>query len=184
MLDPSVNPQVIHNALRSIPHAMFVLTCRHDHYRDGILTKWVQQCSSEPPMLIVAITKGKTIEPMLRDARAFALCMVPANDRSALRLFSGDHELGEDPFLTLSTDEAVTGMPILKQSLVWFDCKLEGHLSPDADCRLYLGKVVAAHICKPKLLVSHPGDVLVPPTTRRRQSTRARVVQTSKKFQK
>jgi flavin reductase (DIM6/NTAB) family NADH-FMN oxidoreductase RutF len=100
--------------------------------------------------------------------------MVFSNDRSALRLFGSEHEREDDPFLSISTSEAVTGMPILKQSLMWFDCKLEGHLSPEADCRLYLGKIVAAHISD-----SHSSSMLTypalrAPTPERRNPSRSR----------
>ena len=151
MTEQSTDTQTIHKALGSLPSSTFVLTCAHDQYRDGLITKWVQRCSDEPPMLVVAIKKGQAIEPMLRDARAFALCMVPNGDRKMIRLFGRSHEPDDDPFLAAPVKTAVTGMPILTQSLAWFDCLLEGHLSPDSDCRLYLGHVVAAHI-HPSLL--------------------------------
>ena len=182
MEEKTSNPQLIHNALRCIPNATYVLTCAHDQYRDGIITKWVQQCSSDPPMLVVAISKGRPIEPMLRDARAFALCMVPPTDRSALRLFGSDHEADDDPFLSLSVRSAVTGMPILDQSIIWFDCKLEGHLSPDADCRLYLGQVVAAQICDAKRLKTVASDSIQPPKVERRKSPRAQSVPAAQPF--
>jgi len=65
----------------------------------------------------------------------------------------------------MDIDTAVTGMPILKNAVGWFDCELEGHLSPDADCRLYLGRVVAAHMShvpkarKPVAVVAPVQDV-------------------------
>ena len=93
--------------------------------------------------------------------------------KSSLRLFGSDHEPDDDPFLTLSIKTALTGMPILEQSIVWFDCKLEGHLSPDADCRLYLGRVVAAHICDSKRIASSANDTVKPPTTQRRKAPRS-----------
>ena len=140
------DPQIIHNALRSIPSGLFVLTCAYDKFRTGILTSWVQQCSSDPPMLVVAVKKGQTIEPMLRDARAFVLNMMPAGDRRSIHRFGKPLERTDDPFLSIEFDTAVTGTPILKNAIGWFDCELEGHLSPDADCRLYLGRVVAAKL--------------------------------------
>ena len=140
------DPQIIHNALRAIPSGLFVLTCAHGQFRSGILTNWVQQCSDKPPMLVVAIKKGQTIEPMLRDARTFVLNMMPQGDRRSIRRFGKPLDRTDDPFMSFDFDTAVTGTPILKNSLCWFDCELEGHLSPDADCRLYLGRVVAAHI--------------------------------------
>lgn len=138
------DPQIIHNALRSIPSGLFVLTCAYDKFRSGIITSWVQQCSSDPPMLVVAVKKGQTIEPMLRDARAFVLNMMPIGDRRSICRFGKTLDRTDDPFLSIEFDTAITGIPILKNAIGWFDCELEGHLSPDADCRLYLGRVVAA----------------------------------------
>jgi flavin reductase (DIM6/NTAB) family NADH-FMN oxidoreductase RutF len=119
-------------------------------------------------MLVVAIPKGQPIEPMLRDARAFALCLVQPNDRRALRLFGEEHDVDDDPFLSISITTAVTGMPILPDSRLWFDCKLEGHLSPDADCRLYLGQVVAAHLELPKQVRRQEEPISPPVHTRKK----------------
>ena len=179
MTEQNPHPQFIHNALLSIPHATYVLTCAHDQYRDGIVTRWVQQCSVEPPTLVVAIPKGRAIEPMLRDARAFSLCMVSPNDKQVARLFNRDHDKDDDPFLALQTTQATTGMPILKQSLAWFDCKLEGHLSPDADCRLYLGHVVDASICKPKDITSIALEQITAPKPDSRRGPKSRVAATT-----
>tara|TARA_B100000959_G_scaffold167378_1_gene175265 strand:+ start:269 stop:853 length:585 start_codon:yes stop_codon:yes gene_type:complete len=184
MTNPIAHPQLIHNALCNIPHATYVLTCKHEQYRDGIITKWVQQCSIEPPMLVVAIPKGRAIEPMLRDARAFALCMVSPNDKQVKRLFGKDHEKEDDPFLSLKTTEATTGMPILKQSLAWFDCKLEGHLSPDADCRLYLGHVIDACVCDAKGISSIARQNIVAPIHETRTSSRSRSIPATTTYQK
>ena len=59
MSEITPDTQTIHNALRCLPASTFVLTCAHDQYRDGLITKWVQRCSDDPPMLVVAIKKGK-----------------------------------------------------------------------------------------------------------------------------
>lgn len=136
----------IHSALQRLPSASFVLTCGHDGRRGGVLTSWAQQCSAEPPLLVVALPKGRAIEPMIRDARAFAICMVPPGDRLAQRRFGDEVDRSEDPFLALQTITAETGSPILADALAWFDCRLAGHLSPEADARLYLGHVVAASV--------------------------------------
>jgi flavin reductase (DIM6/NTAB) family NADH-FMN oxidoreductase RutF len=111
---------------------------------------------------------------MLRDARAFALCMVQPTDKQVQRLFGRDHEKEDDPFLALTTTTAATGMPILKQSLAWFDCKLEGHLSPDADCRLYLGHVVEACVLDAKVLPTNAAQGITPPSHEDRRTPRSR----------
>ena len=92
------------------------------------------------------------------------------SSRSAL--FGNEHDLDDDPFLSIETKTAITGMPILPESRLWLDCKLEGHLSPDADCRLYLGQVVAAHIELPKR-GSKKDDLIQTPLHDRRKSPRS-----------
>lgn len=151
-----LDPEAIHSALQRLPSAFFVLTCGHDGRRGGVLTRWAQQCSADPPLLVVALPKGRAIEPMIRDARAFAICMVPPGDRLAQRRFGDEADRSEDPFLALQTITAETGSPILADSLAWFDCRLAGHLSPEADARLYLGHVVAASV-SPTLAVAPAG---------------------------
>ncbi|MDP6602082.1 MAG: flavin reductase family protein [Phycisphaerales bacterium] len=133
----------MHTALERLPTGTYVLTCGHEGRRGGVLTRWVQQCSAEPPLLVVAVPRGRPIEPMIRDARAFAICMVPNGDRLATRRFGEDATHTEDPFLALPLREGKTGSPIIESAIAWFDCQLVGHLSPDADSRLYLGEVVA-----------------------------------------
>ncbi|MDP7008387.1 MAG: flavin reductase family protein [Phycisphaerales bacterium] len=155
------DPQIIHNALASLPSGLFVMTCAHDQFRTGTITHWVGQCSHEPPLLVVSIRKGQIIEPMLRDARAFVLNMMPIGDRRSILRFGKDLQRTDDPFLSVDFDTATTGMPILKHALGWFDCELEGHLSPDADCRLYLGKVVAAHM-SPQVKIKQTVAISVP----------------------
>ncbi|MEE2912737.1 MAG: flavin reductase family protein [Planctomycetota bacterium] len=173
MANLTLDPQIIHNALRSLPTVTFVLTCQHEQFRDGIITTWVQQCSSDPPLLVVAITKGQPIEPLLRDARAFALCMVPNNDKRVQRLFGRSHNTEDDPFLSLQIDRAETGMPILKDAIAWFDCKLAGHLSPDAECRLYLGEVVAAHFQTTRKKKFTSKSHITPPMNEKRKRQRS-----------
>ncbi|MDP7004884.1 MAG: flavin reductase family protein [Phycisphaerales bacterium] len=175
MSEPTDNPQLIHNALRSLPAATFVLTCCHDRFRDGIITQWVQQCCTEPPMLVVSLCKGQQIEPMLRDARAFALCKVNKSDRRITRLFGREHDKDDDPFLSIETQTSLTGMPILKNSKTWFDCKLEGHLSPDADCRLYLGRVVAVKFEPSVGKKSKDTAIIQPPTNVQRKKNKTSI---------
>ncbi len=127
-----------------IPTGLFVLTAAHDGMRCGILTRWVQPCSRKPPLVMVSIATGLPIEPIIRDARAFALCQIPADDRVLSRRFAGPLDRGEDPFITIPHFDAVGGAPVPDRSLLYYDCRLVRHVDLEADHRLYVGKVVGA----------------------------------------
>lgn len=133
---------------RLIPSHTYLLTAAFDEIRCGVLTRWVQQCASDPPSVIVAIKRGSPIEPLVRDGRCFALCRVHADDRHILRRFSEPALRGEDPFLALPSFIAATGAPIIERAQCYYDCELVGHLAPELDTRLYIGAIKAAGVLK------------------------------------
>jgi len=127
-----------------IPTGLFVLTAAQDGMRFGVLARWVQPCSRKPPLVMVSIATGLPIEPIIRDARAFALCQLPVDDRVLSRRFAEPLDRGEDPFITIPHFETAAGAPVPDRSLLYYDCRLVRHVDLEADHRLYVGKVVGA----------------------------------------
>jgi flavin reductase (DIM6/NTAB) family NADH-FMN oxidoreductase RutF len=132
-------------AIAQIPCGMFILTARFEESASGVLVSWVQRCSIAPPMVMVAIRKGQTVEPLIRDSRAFALCQISADDRYLQRKFAALEAITEgpveDPFVTLATRCAVTGSPIIERAMSYLDCELVRNIELDCDHRLYVGLV-------------------------------------------
>ena len=127
--------------LGQIPSGIFLLTSGYDGKRSGVLVHWVQQCSTNPPMVIVAMAKGLPVEPLIRDSRAFALCQIAEDDRLLLRKFAQPPNAGDDPFETLPTIEGPSGSPIVKRAVAYLDCELVRHIDLETDHALYVGKV-------------------------------------------
>jgi len=128
-------------AIRQIPCGLFVLTCAHEGLRSGVLARWVQPCSEQPPLVMVAIGAGLPVEPLIRDSRAFALCQISAGDLLLQKLFSTPPERGEDPFVTLPAHSAPSGSPIIDRALCYLDCRVVRHVDLDTDYRLYVGEI-------------------------------------------
>lgn len=127
-----------------IPTGLFVMTAANDGVRCGILTRWVQPCSRKPPLVMVAIATGLPIEPIIRDARAFALCQLPSSDRLLRRRFAEPPDRADDPFITIPHFDAASGAPVPRRSLLYYDCQLVRHVDLEADHRLYVGKITHA----------------------------------------
>jgi len=128
-------------AIRQIPCGLFVLTCAYEGARSGVLARWVQPCSLEPPLLMVAIEAGLAVEPLIRDSRAFALCQISEGDLLLQRLFATPPERGEDPFVTLPAHAAPSGSPIIDRALNYMDCRVVRHVDLDTGYRLYVGEI-------------------------------------------
>ena len=90
--------------LRQVPSGLFILTSAFDGSRSGVLTRWVQPCSLEPPLMMVAVEQGLPIEPLIRDSRSFALCQVRAGDRLLQRAFAVPPDRGAPAYDVPATD--------------------------------------------------------------------------------
>lgn len=133
-------------ALSLIPHGTFVLTAAYAETRGGVIARWVQQVSSNPPLVVVAIEKGQPLSPVIRDARRFALCQLAPDDRVLRRLFEGERVDPIDPFLGMPTQTAPGGPPVPLKAMAWLDCELTRHLDVEGNCELYIGQVHAGGV--------------------------------------
>lgn len=141
---PEASDANFETVLREIPAGVYVLTAAYESERTGTLVKWVQQCSSNPPMVMVAMPKGQPIVPLIRDSRSFALCRIANDDCYLLRKFGSPLDRSEDPFVTLRTLRCVTGSPIIHRAISFLDCEVVRHLDFDTDHRLYVAQVRGA----------------------------------------
>ncbi|HVZ93958.1 MAG TPA: flavin reductase family protein [Phycisphaerales bacterium] len=133
-------------AIGLVPSGVFVLTAEYEGLRAGLLVHWVQQAGFDPPLMTVAVPKGQTIGPLIRDAHAFALCQVARGDRLLERKFMSEEMPAGDPFISLETVTLATGAPVLTRALAAFDCRVVRHLDFESDHEFFVGEVVAARI--------------------------------------
>ncbi len=133
---------VIASIMTVIPTGKSVLTVSHEQVRTGLLVRWVQQCSENPPLLSVALPTGESVIPIIRNSRRFTLCQVADDDTFLTRKFARPHEPGEDPFMGLSITIGNAHVPIINRARSFLECLLVGHLDLGVDHRLYVGKVI------------------------------------------
>lgn len=134
-------------ALAKVPSGLFVLTARYEDKSAGFLAGWVQQVCFRPPMVSVAIAKGKAIMPLISESRRFGLCQLAEGDKVIMRKFSGAIDPSEDPFLgfEMARDTAFP-LPILAQCLSYLECEVACHIDVEGDHDLFVGQVVAGRL--------------------------------------
>lgn len=154
--DVELTPDLL-RALALLPTARFILTASNGDERGGYPVRWVTQAARTPVCIAAAIEKGHPTVPIVRDSRAFGICMLRPDDTRTFRRFElaaetgrepGNGSLG-DPFDTLAIETAITGSPLLRASALAFDCELCSHVDFDADHELYVGRIVAARVYTP-----------------------------------
>jgi len=97
--------------------------------------------------LVVALPKGEPISPLIRDSRAFGLCITAEDDRSIARRFAttphhDNQPHHDDPFHAFEPYTLETGSPLLPRAAACLDCRVTMHLDVETDHELYIAEVV------------------------------------------
>ncbi len=144
---PELDPQTretVGLAMGRLPSGLFILTAASGEQRMGILVSFVQQACLNPPMVTVAIAKGRPIMPLISESRQFGLCQLAEDDRVMARKFAkfNDAAVIEDPFLGFElTQGMMPKLPILVNTLAYMECELVSHMDIEGDHDLFIGAV-------------------------------------------
>lgn len=133
------------SALGVIPSGLFVLTAAHEDRRLGMLVSWVQQVCFEPAMVSISIQKGIPIMPLISESRQFALCQVGTEDRTLIRKFGQQTDLGDDPFLGQQLIKPMMPkLPIIGSAKSYLECELVCHMDVEGDHDVFVGAIRGA----------------------------------------
>jgi flavin reductase (DIM6/NTAB) family NADH-FMN oxidoreductase RutF len=144
MLPPPTDETIA--ALAKVPTGTYLLTTAFGEIRDGRLVDRVQQCGTNPPMLLIAMEKGHALSPLIRDSRTFGLSLLDPQERHLQRIFGPERRIGDNPFLTQPHKIGVLGAPIVTRATAWFDCEVVRHLDMETNYELYIGLVHEAGV--------------------------------------
>lgn len=114
-------------SMRSVPGPIALIASKADGKRSGLAaTAWNSLCA-DPPMLLACVNRTASAYPLITAARAFSINLLPRGSDELVAIFSKQRGLeGDARFLEGDWDEGPLGMPMLKRSVVSFECELDG----------------------------------------------------------
>src|SRR6187399_731052 len=128
--------------LGKIPSGLFILTAKGPDGREtGMLASWVMQAGFEPPMLTVAVKRGRYVLDWLMPGDAFNLNVLAADQPWALKHFGKGFEPGEPAFNGLTVERCSRGVAVLTGTVGHLECEAASHLE-SGDHRILLAKVL------------------------------------------
>jgi flavin reductase (DIM6/NTAB) family NADH-FMN oxidoreductase RutF len=135
----------IAKALGRIPSGAAIVTAKAEGRRAGLLASWIQQAAFDPPMISIAIKKGRPIEKLIDASGAFVLNLLGEDNKDEMfKRFAGGFRPDEDAF-TGQTATDVPGGVAIDHRIAWLSASV--YAKHDAgDHWLYLGKVTAADV--------------------------------------
>lgn len=131
--------------LGRVASGIYILTIGTEDRATGMLASWVVQAGFEPPMVSVAVKKGRYVEEWLAAGEPFALNVVAEKQFEFLKHFGSGFDIGEPAFDGVTTATDPRGVTILTDCLGHLQCEPASHVE-SGDHRIYLAKVVGGSL--------------------------------------
>ena len=108
----------------------------------GVTVSAFTSVSLDPPLVLIALANETTMRDMLAESCIFAVNLLSDDQEFLSERFAARAPLVNEEFEGVPYSIAVTGAPILEQSLAWYDCRVEATHS-GGDHTLFIGQVEA-----------------------------------------
>jgi flavin reductase (DIM6/NTAB) family NADH-FMN oxidoreductase RutF len=131
--------------LGRVTSGIYILTIGQGEQATGMLASWVMQAGFEPPMITVAVKKGRYVAEWLEAGEPFVLNVVAAEQKHFLKHFGSGFEPGQLAFDGVHVEAAANGVPFLVGALGHLECEPVRHFD-SGDHRIFLARVTAGNL--------------------------------------
>lgn len=128
------------NGMSRLGAAVNIVTTRGEDGPFGFTASAVCSVSDTPPTLLACINRGSSCFPAFEKARFFCVNTLASSHEALSNLFGGKTPMAER-FSAGPWIEGRTGVPVLENALVSFECELS-HAFDEGSHRVLLGRVV------------------------------------------
>ncbi len=134
------NPSDFKRALSQFASGVTVVTTRHGQSPIGVTASSFTSLSLEPPLVLVSLNKKLFTHNVIAESGVFAINVLSAQQLEIGMRFAGLKPEITDRFAGLKTQTAVTGCPLLPDSLAWVDCTVWA-MYDGGDHTIFVGEV-------------------------------------------
>ena len=122
-----------------LTQGVYVVGVAYADVRNAFTAAWVMQVSFDPLLLALSINPHHSSYGLLRDGRAFSVNVLKKGQLELAAHYGG--RARPDKLVLLEWTTGRIGVPLLLESLAWFECQVVGE-HPAGDHVLLLGKVI------------------------------------------
>ncbi len=119
-----------------------VVTTVHDGALRGMTVSAFASISLEPPLVMIALAHEAGTRELIAESGVFAVNVLSDDQEFLSERFAARAPIVTETFEGVPYEVAVTGSPILPQSIAWYDCRVEA-THDGGDHVIIIGRVVA-----------------------------------------
>ncbi|HRX84096.1 MAG TPA: flavin reductase family protein [Phycisphaerae bacterium] len=109
---PTQPDESLGEALALVPSGCSILTCSAGDASTGMLASWVQQAAFEPPMVTVAVKRGRPAVELIDRAGKFTLNLLGEDPGKLFKHFGAGFAPGEPAFEGVAATPTVHGVDL------------------------------------------------------------------------
>ena len=128
--DPSIRE--IKGILRKLTYGLYAVTVKVDDELGGMTANWVSQCSTSPPMLMIAMEADSHTLALVRRSGRFFVSLYEESQRTLAARISKPWARTPEKFNGVALVETPEGIPVPSGTLAWLECVL-GSEVPSGD---------------------------------------------------
>jgi len=136
-----INSDDFKKALSKFATGVTVVTTLYEGKPIGMTASSFSSLSLDPSLILVSLSKKLFTHKVISGSGVFAVSVLGAHQRELGMRFAGMIPGVEDRFAGIDVETAVTGCPVLPDSLAWLDCRV-WEAYDGGDHTIFVGEVV------------------------------------------
>jgi flavin reductase (DIM6/NTAB) family NADH-FMN oxidoreductase RutF len=129
--------------MRAYPSGVTVVTSMKEGEPRGITLTAFSSVSAEPPMILICVNREARSYLYISSSRIFCVNLLSEQQRELAERFSG--KVRERQFEEIGYEAVATGAPVLRGTVGYFDCTVEGEHHAGTHS-IFIGRVVACEV--------------------------------------
>lgn len=134
------------DVLDRFTYGIYLVTLTSAEGYNGMIASWVTQCSSEPPLIALAIRNNRLSHAQILESRKFCINVLPREFASSIRQFKIPD--WKNKFAAFPHFLSHAGLPVLEACIGYLECHLEQTIDT-GDHTLFIGRIVSGGMINP-----------------------------------
>ena len=141
-MNNTINPEQLKHAMRTWITGVAIVTGCHDDVCHGMTANSFNSITLEPPTVMVALRHETRTQQLVKASQAFGVTVLSLHQQELAQRFAGQFGEEQPRFEGVETFTMVTGAPMIKNGLAFFDCQVVKAFDVGATT-VFLGEVLA-----------------------------------------
>lgn len=147
-MSTAVDNKNLGKAIGRIATGVYIVTTNHSDNKDGMLATWLIQAAFTPPLVTLAINKERPILEQFSEGSLFAVNVLSKTNNDIFKAFVKPNQPGMDRFEGLKLYEEVSELPVFKDCVAYFICRVTKRVDAGDHFTIY-GEALDGNVINP-----------------------------------